>query len=119
MRRMLLTAALCLGVAGCATTPRAEAPRERLGESQAAIRAAEAVGAEGVPEAARHLVFAKQQVAEAERLLAEGEPQAAELVLQQATADAELALALAREVPVRTEAQRTRDRAEALRQGQP
>ena len=119
MRRTLLTAVLCLGAFGCATTPHRAIPQEQLVESQAAIRAAEEIGAERVPEAERYLTFARQQVSDAERLLTENEYEAAELVLRQAEADAELALALAREVPLRNEAQLLRQRVEALRQGQP
>ena len=119
MRKTLLTAVLCLGALGCATTQTRGVPRERFVESQAAIRAAEEVGAERVPEAQRYLVFARRQVSDAERLLAENEYAAADLMLRQASADAELALALAREVPLRTEAQQLRQRVDALRQGQP
>lgn len=119
MRRTLLTAVLCLGGLGCATTSQQRVPQEQLVESRAAIRAAEEVGAERVPEAQRYLNFARQQVGDAERLLTENEYESADLVLRQAAADAELALALAREVPLRNEAQRLRQRVEALRQGQP
>jgi hypothetical protein len=119
MRRTLLTAVLCLGAVGCATTPNRSTPQAQLVESQAAIRAAEEVGAERIPEAERYLTFARQQMSDAERLLTENEYEAAELVLRQAEADAELAMALAREVPLRNDAQLLRQRVESLRQGQP
>jgi Domain of unknown function (DUF4398) len=121
MRRTLLAAALSLGLgaAGCAHSPPAPvAQNDKLVESQAAIRAAEEMGAERVPQAARHLDYARQQVSDAERLLSEREYAAADLVLQQASADADLALALARAVPLQQEAQQLRERATAAQQGQ-
>ena len=72
-----------------------------------------------MPEAAVHLEFARQQIADAERLWVEGEEQAAELRFMQAEADAELALALARAVPLERESRRTAAQAESLRRGLP
>jgi hypothetical protein len=115
VRPKLLAALLCLSVAGCAGQRVIPVPTERRVEAEAALRAAEGSGAARVPEAARHLEFARQQIADAERLLVEGEEEAAELRFMQAEADAELALALARSIPVQQQARRTAEQAESMR----
>jgi len=116
MRKLLLAALLALLAFGCAAKQvRAEVPTARLAESQAAIRAAEELGAARVPQAATYLGFARQQVAQAERLMTEGRHDAADLQLRQAAADAQLALALARAVPLEDEARRLAEQVEALR----
>lgn len=68
----------------------------RVAEVQAAVRAAEEVGATDQPKAALHLQLARDQIAMAERLAADGDEQEAQLVLERARTDAELALQLAR-----------------------
>lgn len=81
--------------AGCA----AYAPSfsERLGASEAMIRAAEEVGADEDPRAEAHLRLAREQVQRATTLSADGVPERAQRMLLRAQADAELALALLRE----------------------
>lgn len=116
MRKTLLAAALALAASGCAARRMTvEPPTERLAESQATLRAAEQVGAARVPQAATYLGFAEQQVATAQQLMAEGRYDAAELQLRQALVDAQLALALARAVPLEDEARRMLEQVEALR----
>lgn len=68
----------------------------RVAEVQSAVRAAEEVGANDQPRAALHLQLARDQIAMAERLAADGEEGEARLVLERANVDAELALQLAR-----------------------
>jgi hypothetical protein len=116
MRKTLLAAALALIASGCAAKRvTTDPPTERMAESQTAIRAAEQVGAARVPEAATYLGFAQQQVATARRLMDEGRYEAADLQLQQAAVDAQLALALARAVPLEDEARRMLEQVETLR----
>ncbi len=116
MRKTLLAVALAVFTSGCAAKRvTADVPTERLAESQAAIRAAEQSGAARVPEAAVYLGFAQQQLVEAERLISQGRHDAAELQLRQASADAQLALALARAVPLEHEARRLTNQANARR----
>lgn len=116
MRKMLLATALALMASGCASTRiSADVPSQHLAESQTAVRAAEEVGAAQVPEAATYLGYAQQQVATGQQLLAEGRYEAADLQLQQAAADAQLALALARAVPLENEARRMLEQVEARR----
>ena len=117
MRNTLLAVALAALTFGCSAkrVTAADAPTEHLAESHAAIRAAEQSGAARVPEAAIYLGFAQQQLVEAERLISQGRHDAAELQLRQASADAQLALAVARAVPLEHEARRLTNQANALR----
>jgi hypothetical protein len=94
---MLLVVA---AVGGCAAF---QIPSDRLERSQASIRGAEEVGALGVPAARLHLQMAKDETVRAKRLAAAGDDRAV-LVLARAEADAELAIAMAREVSVHGDA---------------
>ncbi|MCP3136600.1 DUF4398 domain-containing protein [Pyxidicoccus xibeiensis] len=111
MRPKLIAALLCLTVVGCAGKQVIPAPNEYRVEAEASLKAAEGAGAARVPEAARHLEFARQQIADAERLMVEGEQEAAELRFRQAEADADLAHALARSIPM----ERAARQAESMR----
>ncbi len=107
--RTLLLAALAL--AGCATL---QLPADRLQSSEASIRSAEEMGASAVPAARLHLQYAKDQTASAKKLAEAGDDRAL-VMLARADADAELALGLAREVTVHSEAQRAADDLKAVR----
>jgi len=89
---------------------------ERLAATEGAIRAAHEMGAEKVPPASLHLQLARDQEEQARKLLSKGEKKRAEVLLIRSQADAELALALAREVPARTQAQQALDRVKQLEQ---
>jgi hypothetical protein len=99
-------------VAGCASFP---APTEKVTSSEAAVRAAREVGAEGVPQASLQLRLSEEQITKAKALMAEGENERADLMLQRAQADAELALVLAREDQSRKAAQQLTAQAAQLR----
>lgn len=88
--------------------------RERLGATEAAIRAAQETGAERVPPASLHLKLARDQEEQARELLGKGEKKRAGVLLIRSQADAELALALAREAPARAQAQQALDRVKQL-----
>ncbi len=105
----LATAAL---LTGCATTG---IPQERLVASQGSIRAAEEVGADKVPAAALHLQLAREQTEQAKKLIQQGNNVRADYLLQRAASDAELSLALAREAPLRAQAQEAIDKLQALK----
>lgn len=60
------------------------------------IRAAHEVGAAKTPQAALHLRLAKEELAKAKRLSADGDDKEAASMLTRSQADAELAVALAR-----------------------
>jgi uncharacterized protein (DUF1501 family) len=87
---------------GCASAP---APTEQMTSAKAAVRSAEELGASGVPAADLHVKLAQEQIAHASKLMEDGENERAKLMLQRAAADAELALALAKEAAARNAAQ--------------
>jgi hypothetical protein len=91
-------------------------PHDQLASSQAAIRAAEEVGAKNYPTAELHLKFAKDQVEKARGLIADDENEEAKLVLQRAQADAELAIAITKESAVRAQAEQALSQVRELRQ---
>lgn len=92
--RALCLAAFAFAAVACATAP---FPLQNVVDAQAAISAAEAVGAERVPKAQLHLKMARDQVREADRLVKLKQADEARWLLRRAQVDAELALALARE----------------------
>ena len=106
---LLLSSALATGCGGAA------APTHRVTSSQAAIRGAEEVGAQNQPQAQLHLKLAKEQLAQAQKLIEDDENEEAEIVLMRAEADAELAIALAKEASMQAEAVKARDAVERLR----
>jgi hypothetical protein len=101
--------ALCIALVGVSCT----ASPLRTEASTSGIRAAEEVGAAGVPQASLHLQMAKESLAKAQKLAKNGEKAQADSLLMRAEADAELAVALSREDAEKSEAsaavQRVRD----------
>lgn len=106
-------ALVALAAIGCGG---AAVPHDQLASSQAAVRAAEEVGASNLPQAELHLKYAKDQIDRAQALIADDENEAARRVLMRAQSDAELAIALAKEHVVRAEAYQAMQQVEALRQ---
>ena len=106
-------ALVSLALIGCGG---AAVPHDQLAASQAAVRAAEEVGANNLPQAELHVRFAKDQIDRAKALIADDENEEAKLVLQRAQADAELAIALTKESSVRAEAHQAMQQVQALRQ---
>lgn len=90
-------------------------PKEGMTQAEAAVRSAAEVGAEKNPQATLHLKYAKDQVDEAKKLVADGDNGRAEYVLMRARADAELALMLAKANNQKLEAQRATDEVDAMR----
>lgn len=93
--------------AGCASTI---TPTGSMESSLTTMRAAEEVGAPHVPRAKLHLQLAQEQTTYAKELLAQNEKERAGFVLMRAEADAQLALALARETAARAEANAASDK---------
>lgn len=98
---------------GCATYH--PVPVQRLKQSETDVRTAKQVGAAEDPEAAVHLSLAQNQLREAKALIDDGENERAEWVLRRATMDAELAIAVARENWLRSDAQQVVLQVEAAR----
>lgn len=84
--------------------------------STSAIRAAEEVGASGVPTASLYLQLAKEGLESTKGLAAEGEKEQAESMLMRVQADAELAVALSRGDADKKEAAQAIERVRQLRQ---
>jgi len=93
----------------------AQVNQGRATDVQAAMRAAQEVGAEQQPKASLQLQLAREQFAQAKRLAAEGEEADANLLLERAQVDAELALQLAR---TEQEQQKARESWEKIKPGQ-
>jgi len=91
---------------GCGSFP---PPTERLNTTQGAIRGATEVGAEQIPRAALHLKLAQEQTDKARQQMDEDDNELADQNLRRAQADAELAIAIARE----TQSVQQADEAEA------
>lgn len=108
--RPLMTVGLLL--TGCA----AGVSVEKVSATEGSIRAAEEVGANKVPQASLHLQLAKEERQHAQKLIRDGDAPHAEGLLMRAQADAELAVALAREAPMRAEAQMEMEQAGTLQQ---
>lgn len=83
----------------------AHAPWGSRDETLATIRAADELGAAKLPQAGLHLQLAKEQADAAAALAANKHPERAGFVWMRAEADADLALALAREATLRAERQ--------------
>ena len=92
MRLAILCTLALPALGACAS---AQLAPDHLASSQAAISSADAVGAAKVPEASLHLKLAQEELTEAKRLV-KSDANRAELFLQRASADAELALAITR-----------------------
>jgi len=99
MRRSFrFVATVCVGAllaAGCVAVP---PPTARVASSAAAIRAAQELQAKETPSAQLRLQYAEDEYASAQKLIAAGENERAERMLQRAEADAELAVAIAKQV---------------------
>jgi hypothetical protein len=103
---------IAMSYAGCAES----VPTERIVNAEAAIKAADEVGAAKVPGAADYLRLARQEADQAQARIDAGDDKAANGLLVRARADAELALAKAHEAPLVKEAKQARARVEAMRQ---
>jgi hypothetical protein len=113
MRHELVLLSIALTGIACATT----SSTERLEASAAAIRSAEEIGAQNIPQANLHLQLAKEQSQHAKQLIeAGGDKEEAASLLARAEVDAELARALAREDSTRTQAQQAIDRVKTINQ---
>ncbi len=100
-----------LALAACSTSSPLPA---NYAPTQAAISAADAVGARNEPRAALHLKMARDQVAQAQNLSQNGKEQEAALMLDRAHVDAELALMVTRETTARNEAVKAKREVQGL-----
>jgi hypothetical protein len=106
------TALVVTFAAACASTP---APHDKVASSAAAIRSADEVGAGSVPQGALYLQMAREEYERGRTLMRSGDNHEAAATLMRSQADAELALAVAREAKTRASAQQAVARVQALR----
>jgi hypothetical protein len=107
-----LATAFVVAALGCGGAPKPEA---RIASSQGAIRGAEEAGAENVPQATLYLKLAQEERDKALQLVNSGDNHRAEMLLARAEADAELAVALAREATAKAEAEKAADQVRRLK----
>lgn len=113
MQKLTVVGALLLMACGSSMPP----PSDRLATAEAAKRSASELGAEREPKAALHLKYAQEQIEQAKGLMAQGDNKRADMVLQRASADAELAVMLAKEARDRADAEAAREKVKQLRGG--
>jgi hypothetical protein len=101
MHKSLAIGIIAAGM-GCAS---ASLPAERLSSTEASVRAAQEVGAQHVPRAQLHLRLATEELAAARKFAENGDDDLGTQQLDRAKADAELAVALAREATAQQELQ--------------
>jgi len=115
MKSIIVGAGL-LAAVGCGGSATSVTPRtaNATAETTAAIAAAETAVTKDQPQASLYLKLAKDQLHQAKQLMHDDETDKAQLVLERATADAELALMLARESDAKQKAEHARQQVEAL-----
>jgi hypothetical protein len=107
--------ALVLFLVGCGSS--LPPPSDRLASAEAAARSARELGAEREPKAQLHLRLASEQIDLAKKLMADGDNKRADLVLQRANSDAELAVMIAKEATAKSEADKAQDRVKNIKTG--
>ncbi len=95
------TVMIALGVAGCASYPM---PAQHMADAEAATRSANELGANGSAQGQLHLRLANEEITQAKALIANGDNERADYVLTRAKADAELALAEAKNATAQQDA---------------
>ena len=88
-----------------------------MATAEAASRSARELGADKDPKAQLHLKLAQEQIDQAKKLMLDGDNKRADLVLQRASSDAELAVMLAKENAATTEATKAKERVNAMKAG--
>lgn len=109
---------LVVGCGGANDALEAQTAANATAETAAAIAAAETAATDDHPQASLHLKLARDQLQEAKKLMQEDETEKAQLLLQRATADAELALMLARKTDAEEKAERARAQVDSLSRNQ-
>jgi hypothetical protein len=92
-------------------------PNDKLASAEAAARSARELGADREPKAALHLKLAQEQIDQGKKLMTDGDNKRADLVLQRAGADAELAVMLAKENTAKGEAEKAQEIVKRVKAG--
>ncbi len=115
LRRQRISGVISVVALAATACGGAAVPQDKLTTAEAAVRAAETAGAADNPQAALHLKYARDQIAEAQKLIEDDENEAAAALLSRAEVDAELALALARVESAKGEAREARQQIQELK----
>ncbi len=110
---LLIAGVTSLAACGSSIPP----PSDKLASAEAAARSARELGAEKEPKAALHLKLATEQIDQAKTLMKDNDNQRADLVLQRASADAELSVMLAKENNAKNEAFNALEKVRVLKGG--
>lgn len=113
MRTLPLFVLLLTAACGGSLPP----PSDRLASAEAAARSARELGADREPKAQLHLRLATEQIDAAKKLMADNDNKRADLVLQRANSDAELAVMLAKENNARADAEKAQEKVKNLKSG--
>jgi hypothetical protein len=111
--KRVLSLTVFIALCRCVSAP---ITSDRVPATEAPMRAAEELGAAKVPQAALALKLAQDELQQSKVLLQEGNKQRSDVMLLRAQADAELAVALAREAPLQAEAKAAADQVKAMQQ---
>lgn len=115
MRIVLGSSLLALFLLACGSS--FPPPSDKMASAEAAARSARELGAEREPKAQLHLRLATEQIDQAKKLIADGDNKRADLVLQRASSDAELAVMLAKESSARGEADKAQEKVKNVKAG--
>jgi hypothetical protein len=115
MSRFGTAALMAMLGAACASIP---APYDKLASSEAAVKSATDMGAKDVPQAANYLEMAQNELDQGKGLIRKGENRDARNSLVRSQADADLAMAAARENKTRVAANESKAKLEAAKSGQ-
>lgn len=109
----MIACTLLLGASACGgSTAQNLAPE--TAKTASAIAAADVVTTDDTPQAALHLKLARDQLKKSKELIEDDELDKAQLMLERAKADAELALLLARQREAQKNAEEARRQVDAL-----
>ena len=112
---LALSAALTMSSLACGSS--IPPPSDKLASAEAAARSARELGAEKEPKAALHLKLATEQIDQAKTLMKDNDNKRADLVLQRASADAELSVMLAKENNAKQDAFNSLEKVRMLKGG--
>jgi hypothetical protein len=112
-RLSAVSALLLLVACGSSMPP----PSDRLASAEAASRSARELGADREPKAQLHLRLASEQIEQAKKLMADGDNKRADLILQRANSDAELAVMIAKESSAKADAEKALEKVKTLKGG--
>ena len=111
LRSLMLAAAAATLAAACASGPKPEA---QMASSEGAIRGASEAGAQNVPQATLYIRLAQEQRQTALQMIKDGDNDRARYLLARSEADAELAIALARQARAEQDATQANARVQDL-----